>query len=210
MNKTLDILMAAGFAFTNFLENGPNHDSVNYTDITANPTNVTAYNPFSLANRLPADNLDSAGLIERVRNEGARRALEHFKEVKDEIFSTQDFTLTLSAYANNEQVFPALQIVYNGSQPKNQDLKIKFVLCAASFVDNKWQGSCFMPLRRSEQKGPFQPQEIRKAEPKQPLLYPYAANPAYVLLPHAQIEIANEQIDLGTLIGKNVEISPRK
>lgn len=210
MNKTLDILMAAGFAFTSFLENGPNRDSVNYTDITADHTNVTAYNPFSLANRLPADNLDSAGLIERVRNEGARRALEPFKEVKDEVFSTQDFTLTLSAYVNNEQVFPALQIIYTGSQTLNQDLKIKFVLCAATLIDDRWQASCFMPMRRSEQKGPFQPQEIRKAEPKQPLLYPYAANPTYVLVPHAQIEIANEKIDLGTLIGKNVEISPRK
>lgn len=202
MNKTLDILMAAGFAITGFLENGHNHDSANYK-------NTIDYNSFSFTTPLQADNPNSKGLIGRVRNEGARRALEPFKEVKDEVFSTQDFTLTLSACANNEQIFPSLQIVYNGSQLRYQDLKIKFVLCAATLIDNNWQASCFMPMRRSEQKGPFQPQESRKAEPKQPLIYPYATNSTYVLVPHAQIEIANEQIDLGTLIGKNVEIDLR-
>lgn len=201
MNKAQNILMAAGFAFTSFLDNNLYCSSANYK-------NTTNYDPGSLATLLQDSN--SNGLIERVRNEGARRALEPFKEIKDEVFSTQDFTLTLSAYANNEQIFPSVQIKYAGSQPVQKDIKIKFVLCAASLVNDKWQGNCFMPMRRSEQLGPFQPQESRKAEPKQPLLYPYANNPAYVLLPHARIEIADEQIDLGTLIGKNVEIIPRK
>lgn len=162
---------------------------------------------------LQTEQKGSGGLIDRIQNEPVRRAFERsgYGDVIDEELRYSDFTFTFSATVDGQKVHPVLQVAYNGEAQHAEEIRLTYVLCGAEIKEGgNWGTGCFAPPGRVKLEGPFSKGEVRNVKPKKPLEYTYST-PPFVLLPHVTIgELGDKKLDIGTLFGYGIEISPRK